>query len=165
MRRGALYAVAGALALVAVVVYWCWLGSAEELAPPEELLQQARTAADEQTRSEAATKLTRHGKRALPQLRELAAEGPSPKVQAIAIVGLGTSGDYDSMPKLLDSLLSDDPSIRLASQAAAERLLGARFGYRAGDPPEKRAAAAKRMRDHWEELKNMPGFWEGVNPR
>jgi len=165
MRRGVLYAVAGALALVAAVVYWHWLGSAEELAPPEELLEQALTAADEPTRSQAAAKLTRHGEHALPQLRELAAKGPSPKVQAIAIVGLGTSGDYDSMPKLLDGLLSEDPSIRLASQAAAERLLGVRFGYRAGDPPEERAEAAKRMRDHWERLKNMPGFRERVERR
>jgi len=165
MRRGVLYAVAGALALVAAVVYWHWLGSAEELAPPEELLEQALTAADEPTRSEAAAKLTRHGQRALPQLRELAAKGPSPKVRAIAIVGLGTSGDYDSMSKLFDGLLSEDPTIRVASQAAAERLLGARFGYRADDPPEKRAAAAKRMRDHWEQLKSMAGFSERVNRR
>jgi hypothetical protein len=69
------------------------------------------------------------------------------------------------MPKLLDGLLSEDPSIRLASQAAAERLMGVRFGYRAGDPPEERAAAAKRMRDHWERLKNMPGFRERVERR
>jgi HEAT repeat protein len=165
MSRGVLYAVAGALALVAAIVYWFWLGSAEELAPPEELLQQAMTAADEPARNEAAANLTRHGKRALPQLRELAAAGPSPKVRAIAIVSLGSSGDYDSMPKLLDGLQSEDPSIRLAAQAAVERLLGARFGYRAGDPPEEREAAAQRMRDQWERLSSMPGFWERVGKR
>jgi hypothetical protein len=165
MSKGSLYAVAGVLALVAVAVYWNWLGSEEDLPPPEELLQQAMTAEEAPKRSQAATMLTRHGRQALPQLRKLATDGPSPKVRAIGIVGLGTSGDYESMPKLLDNLMADDPTIRLASQAAAERLLGVRFGYRAGDPPEERAEAAKRMRDHWEHLKNMPGFWERVNRR
>lgn len=95
-------------------------------------------------------------------LRKLIQENAPPAAVSTALVGLAAQWDYDSMPRTLELLDDPSPEVRAAAGCAAQRLMSVDFGFRGADSPEKRAAAAERLRKHWEWFKDSPKlkFWK-----
>lgn len=81
-------------------------------------------------------------------LRRALSEGQSPEVRGACIRGPAVQGDYDSMPAFLDAPDDDSELARGRAGTPVERMMSVNFDYRCDHPPEKRAAAAKRLRGH-----------------
>ena len=70
-----------------------------------------------------------------------------PQVRAAAAQSLGQLLAYDSLPALIDALEDPDEEVRGRAGAAVRALLANRdMGFRADDPPERRAEAIRRIR-------------------
>lgn len=126
--------------------------------PPPSLEQLARQALEAPTSDEqevAAVRLAELGKPAKEHLRRVLSESRCAEVRGACIRGLAVQWDYDSMPAFLDALDDESELVRSRAGAAVERMMSsADYGYRSDDPPEKRADAVKRFREHWEEFRD-----------
>jgi len=86
----------------------------------------------------------------VPQLllERFAAE-TSPQPRAAAANALGKLQYWPAVEPLIEALEDDSVPVRGAAGAALRKILGLGFGFRAADPPRKRAAAVARIRQHW----------------
>jgi hypothetical protein len=57
------------------------------------------------------------------------------------------------MPQMLDLLNDPSPEVRGTANMSVCRLIEASIDYDAAAPPEKRAAAEKKLRESWEKFK------------
>ncbi len=121
---------------------------------PEQLARQALEAPTPDEQEVAAVRLAGLGKPAKQHLRRVLSQSQSPEVRAACIGGLAVQWDYDSMPAFLDALDDDSELVRGRAGRAVERMMSVDFDYRYDDPPEKRAAAVKRFREHWKEFRD-----------
>jgi HEAT repeat protein len=157
MRRNLLI-VLGVLVAAAAALYGRrWLGSGrEDLGSPQALAEEALQAPTLKQRESAARRMVRIGKPAAQHLRRVLVESKTPEVRAACIQGLATHWDYDGMPALLDALEDESPLVRGRAGAAVEKMLGADFGFRFDDPPEKRAKSVNTLRQEWARMQNSP---------
>jgi HEAT repeat protein len=87
----------------------------------------------------AARQLSSHGEAAVPELRRVLQQSKEPAVRAAVIQGLGKAKDWRSMPELIEALDDSDPLVRGRAGAAVQKIMQAKFYFRAEDPPAKRA--------------------------
>ena len=138
---------------------------------PDELAQRALQAATPEEQEQAAVELARVAnddqlrrplrEKAKEHLRRVLAESQSAPVRAACLQGLSSLWDYESMPAFLDALNDESDLIRSRAAATVERMMSldlAGLGYRYDDPPAKRAAAVKRVRQDWEQKRDQPVF-------
>jgi hypothetical protein len=67
--------------------------------------------------------------------------------------GLSTIWDYECMPQMLDLLNDPSPEVRGTAAMAAGRLVEATIDFDPSGPPDKRAAAEKKLRSTWDKFK------------
>lgn len=139
------------LIAVGMVAYNLGGSSAEtRLRSPEALMLDAMAEGSSQTqrtrRRQAARELVQQAAEATKALRELADESNDPAVRATALQGLGKARDRDSVPLLLEALEDADPRVRGQANAALIKIYETDFGFRANDPPAKRASAVATWR-------------------
>lgn len=124
---------------------------------PEELAQIALNGeASDTERQKAALELGQVGKGNEQLLQQVLVESQTPEVKAAAIEAIGELKHWESMPKLLDALDDPSPLVRGRAAAIATSMLGIDFGFRAGDPPDKRALAIKGMKRLYQDMLNSP---------
>lgn len=82
-------------------------------------------------------------------LKELLARGASSDVRAAAVVGLARTGDHSVLPLIVAAIEDDDPLVAGRAVAAAQHLLGVRYGVeeRPFDREERRRLAAMARAD------------------
>ena len=84
----------------------------------------------------------------LPACAPSALEGtfnsPDPAAKLNAIRRAGIERDRSAIPRLIEQLDSDDPSVRMFAIGALDRITGTRLGYNYYDPPAERRAAVDR---------------------
>jgi HEAT repeat protein len=68
-----------------------------------------------------------------------------------AIVRLGSLGDRESVPALVERLEDEDSAVRFYAIQALERLTGERRGYHYWEPVDRRRAAVLRWRAYLRE--------------
>ena len=100
----------------------------------------------------ATQELAERGPAAIGSLRRILAESKSAAVRAIAVQSLGTLGDLQSMPALLDAMDDADPQVRSRAGVAATNLLRGDFRFRTEDAPAKRKAIIHQMREAYDQL-------------
>jgi hypothetical protein len=151
-RRTVLFTVAGLLA--AVLLWWRVLPRGEDLVPLETLETQAMDDSDRQLSQEAAASLASRGPGSVDYLRRIAAQGPSPDVRAVAIDGLGSNWDYESMEFLLTAM--DDPSPRVRARAASvvAGMIGRERNFQPLADPRERQRIIAAYRDDWAKMKD-----------
>jgi len=81
-----------------------------------------------------------------PPVSEGGFDSIQPAAKLYAIHAAGSTGDRSAVPRLIEQLDSDDPAVRMFAIEALERLTGQRLGYRAYDPPHRRAVSTERWR-------------------
>jgi HEAT repeat protein len=152
-RSSTAFIVLALLVVFGVVVFAVVRGTQADAPPtPEELVQKAEDAPTGTEREKAVLDLATTGPSAEDQLRRLLVESKKPEVRAAAIEGLNSLSAWNSMPQILQAL--EDPSVQVRGRAgaAATRMLGIDFLYRAEDPPEQRAKAVKGMRSCYSQM-------------
>jgi len=79
--------------------------------------------------------------------------GQRPEIRAAAARSLGRLRAFRALPSLIDTLT--DPSVLMRGRAYAsfQQILGARFRFRAADPPDRRREAIARIRAAYPRLK------------
>jgi hypothetical protein len=147
----------GGLPVLLALLVWQIL-PAERRPSPDQLARQALEAATPAEQEVAAVRLAELGTDAKDHLRQVLTESQSAAVRAACIRGLAAQWDYDTMPMLLDALEDPSPLVRGRAGVAVQRLLGADFGFRCDDPPEKRGMVVKRLRQEWERVKDTPAM-------
>jgi HEAT repeat protein len=115
-----------------------------------EYLAYVRSAAGDgrqDVRAAAADAMSGFGEKADVEVLVKGLEDPDPKgvVRAAAASSLGRLEAYGAMPALVKALEDPSPIVRGRAAAAVKNILQIDLGYRAGDPPEKRAAAIARI--------------------
>ena len=121
---------------------------------PEQLARQALEAPSSDEQEVAAVQLAQLGRPAREHLQRVLSQSQSPQVRAACIRGLAVQWDYDSMPAMLDALDDESQWVRGRAVEAVERMMSRNFNYQSDDPADKRAAAAFRIREHWEEFRD-----------
>jgi len=86
-------------------------------------------------------------------IHSLADTSQGPGVRAAAAGSLGKLNDYSAMPALLHALEDPDPLVRGRAYTAVRRIIQLDVGYRANDPPAKRAKAIARLRKLYPHLR------------
>ena len=79
---------------------------------------------------------------------------PDPASRLLAIEDAARRDDRTAIPCLIESLDSADPAVRFMAFQTLRSMTGEEFGYREGDPPERRAAAIAC----WEDLARREGW-------
>jgi len=163
--RYALFAALGILVVIVAARYITW--HHEETA--DELTELALHGGSPDEQEQAATRLEalaarspRTGPRnaAEPYLARLFTESDNPGVRAAAMRGFATIWDYDYVPKMLDLLQDPSPLVRYTAAKSLAALIQVAPRFEANDPAEKRAAAAKELRNKWEQfvVKNLKSW-------
>lgn len=124
----------------------------------EQLAQESLEAPTPDEQEVAAVRLAELGRPAREHLQRVLSESQSPQVRAACIRALYAQWDYDSMPVFLDALDDESELVRARAGAAVERMMSVDFDYHHDDPPEKREAAVKRLREHWEQFRKSEIF-------
>jgi HEAT repeat protein len=153
MKNYILFIAFAALAILVLGVYaWSygWFGGK---ASPSQLERRALSAATEAEQAAAASQLAGMGPEARENLRRTFRQSPSSRVRAASVLGLGAQRDYESIELLFEAAEDDSPEVRRHAGVALRKMLGVDMGFRANDPPEKRAAILKGMRKAYEEMK------------
>jgi len=167
------YAIIGVGALVGVIFLVGWMSgggdSKKQLPPAEELEKMILSSSDPEAQAAAARDLASYGERARPvierTLREYQSQyldgaassgGDRPvsraKAAGMLLQAAGKARAWRSMPEIFKAMESPDPFIRGRAGAAARKIMGAAFYFRANDPPEKRAATIKQMRAMYQQM-------------
>jgi HEAT repeat protein len=154
MDKKILIIAAAALAVVTLGVYAWFYGWFGGNPSPARLEQRALTAPTEAERTAAASELAGMGRPAREHLRRTYQQSDSPKVRSASVLGLGAQRDYDSIDLLFQAAQDESPEVRRHAGVAIQKMLGVDMGFRANDPPEKRAAILKGMRKAYEEMKS-----------
>ncbi len=155
----------GIVAVLALVVWQFWSGGRRPLVPPERLAERALELSETvETRREAAQQLGDWGQQAYadPAVRERAApvfqrvlrESNDPIVRSEALRGITAARDWDAMELVLMAMEDEDPIVRGRAGAAAQKLLGVDFGYRANDPPAKRERILNGIRQEFQKMQS-----------
>jgi hypothetical protein len=144
---------AAALAVVALVAiaWYAWFGGKPT---PVKLERRALTAETEAERQAAASELAGMGRLACEHLQRTYRQSTSPKVRATSVLGLGAQRDYDSIGLLFEAAQDESPEVRRAAGVAIQKMIGADMGFRANDPPGKRAAILQGMRKAYDEMES-----------
>jgi hypothetical protein len=150
--------VAAGLAVVAVAVFvYPFLGGG--LPSPAQLEATALdSSASHEERVDAALKLDRHGAKAQPQMRKLLGESKDSDVRAAALQGLINHGDWSDMPQMIKALDDPSPWVRTRAAQASWRLMGTKFGFDPHAGPAARAAAIKKIEEHYKWQDNYRKF-------
>lgn len=157
--RNLLFGVAGVLALIALVYYGgFWPFGREELGTPQKAAAAALAPGEAKDQEMATARLVAFGEAARAEMRDVLAKSQNPGVRAQCLQGLAMLWDYESMPAMLAALSDESARVREQAGAAVKHMLSFDVGYGAADPPEKREAAAKRLREQWESWRNSPLF-------
>ena len=129
---------AGALAVLLMVLGWRFLGG-QRPPSPEDLVATALSGASENQREQAALQLSRHPEQPLVQMRQVFQQSSSPQVKAAAAEGLGTLGDWDSVPLLLAAMDDSSEWLRGRAALALRRItVDPLFDFRPDAPPQER---------------------------
>jgi len=155
----AIIAVAVLAVIVTVAVYW-W--PKPKPPPPPVLAQRILGDSDNTVKQEAARGLAVHGDAARLEIRRSFQEydGGDVEVKISLIDATGKTRDWRSIPQLFKELESPVPVVRASAANALQKIMGIHFGYRAGDPPEKRAEIVRQMRQEYEDMKRVGRFQE-----
>lgn len=137
------------LALVAMIATWRLFFSAPS---PATLTEQALNAEDSATRQQAALGLIATDE---PQdfVQRVLVESNDPAVRAIAIQGVGESGDTAAVDGLIKELGSKSQATQASAAGALSKLLRYDVEYPVGASASERRLAATEIRDTWEKLK------------
>ena len=157
----------GVLVMVAVAVFSLLGESEEPLDPPAVVERRLTTGETKDTKIKAARDLVRHGTRARMEIRRAVQqhEQYEPEVLAPLLQATMKTRDYRSMPELLELLEHEDPIVRGRAGAAVKKILGADLGFRAYDPPDKRAETIAKIRADYEvALPRMREFYGHQEP-
>jgi len=94
--------------------------------------------------------IARQGRSSIPELRDIAASDPSPRVVAAAIGGLGDHFDYQSVELMLEQLtMSDSKVVRIRANNALGKLIGIRAHLDDDASPHRCRQAAELYRRAW----------------
>jgi len=152
-NRKILIIVAASLAVVAVAVYawfYGWFGGEPS---PSRLEHRALNAPTPAERRAAASELAGMGEPAREHLKRTYQQSAEPEVRATSVLGLGAQRDYESIELLFEAAQDESTEVRRRAGVALNKMLGVDMGFRANDPPEKRADVLRGMRKAYEEMK------------
>jgi len=153
----------GVIAALVALVRWL-VPDQPPLEPPEVLEEQVLSAPDTEQKAYAARQLVRHGVQARPQIRRLLREyhENEPEVMVPILEAAGKARCWQDLPRLFELMEHPDPRIRGKAGAAARTIMGADYGFRATDPPEKRAKDLARMKAIYREMRqDLERFYSG----
>ena len=150
--RSTLLIIAGILLLVVGVVYWKYYLAGEKVLSPEELAQQALSAATAEEKEAAAVKLSQAGQPGIEEMRQVYQQSDVAEVRAACVKGLGVLRDYDSMDVFFKSLEDESALVRGRAGVAMIRMLGRDYRFRANGSPAERAQSIASMKKAWEEM-------------
>ena len=150
--QGKLLIVAGILLLIVGVVYWKYYLAGEKVLSPEELAQQALTAASAEEKEAAAVKLSQAGEPGINEMRQVYQQSDVAEVRAACVKGLGVLRDYDSMDIFFQSLEDESALVRGRAGVAMIRMLGRDYRFRANGSVAGRAQSIAGMKKAWEEM-------------
>ena len=150
--RDRLLIIAGILLLVVGLVYWKYYLAGEKVPSPEELANQALTAASVEEKEAAAVKLSQAGKAGIEEMRQVFQQSDVAEVRAACVKGLGVLRDYDSMDVFFKSLNDESALVRGRAGVAMIRMLGRDYRFRANGSPADRARSISGMKGAWEEM-------------
>ena len=150
--QGKLLIVAGVLLLIVGVVYWKYYLAGETVLSPEELAQQALTAASAEEKEAAAVKLSQTGQPGVDEMRQVYQQSDVAEVRAACVKGLGVLRDYDSMDVFFNSLEDESALVRGRAGVAMIRMLGRDYRFRANGSAAARAQSIAGMKKAWEEM-------------
>jgi DNA polymerase IIIc chi subunit len=74
-------------------------------------------------------------------------DSPNPAVRVMAIKWAGDNKVSSAVPRLVELLQDEDPSVRFFAIEALERITGTNNGYDYKDSPQQRAEAVERWRE------------------
>ena len=148
MRNTLYYPILGAGVLIGVVVLGIWLWSRDRLDPPEVLADRILNSPSAEERAAAARDMIRHGTRAREEIGRVLAgyQGDEPEVMVPLLQAAMKARTWQSLPQLFELMEHSDPRIRGKAGAAASRIMGADYYFRADDPPQQRAEVLTRMK-------------------
>jgi hypothetical protein len=153
MNKNLLLIALAAVAVLALGVYawfYGWFGGDPS---PARLERRALHASTEAEQAAAASQLAGMGQEARENLRRTYRQSPSPRVRAASVLGLGAQRDYESIELLFEAAADESVEVRRHAGVALKKMLGVDMGFRANDPPEKRADILAGMRRAYEEMK------------
>lgn len=143
------------LVLVIFVYWWVYFRDPHGFRSPSALERIALNDGDAATRQKAALELARHPDKPLPHLRSVFQQSQDAAVKAAVALGLGRLKDWESMPELLNALDSESAQLRANAALAVNKMLGIDYKFRADDPPQRRAAKIKTMRQMYEAMNKL----------
>lgn len=141
------------LLLAGVAAVYAWPDKkVEPLDPPEIVAERLEQSDSTDVKVRAAHDFIRHGERARVQVRQALASHANyePEVVAPLLQATMKNRDLASAPTVIALLEHPDPKVRGRAGAAVRKILGADFGFRANDPPEKRRKIVKIIKDDFE---------------
>ena len=161
-REHVYYAIIGAglLTILGIALWQLQPPQADPLDPPDVLVERLNSDASVDEKVEAARGFVRHGEAARREVRAALQQHEvyEPPVVAPLLDATMKNRDYRSMPVVLELLEHPDPQVRGRAGAAARRIMGADFGYRANAPVQEREEIIAVMR---EDYKNgLNGLYE-----
>ena len=142
--------VAVLVAAAAVLAWYCWPSGTQHVAPPQVLQERVVQGNSPEVQSRAAQDMVKYqpSEEARTSVHEALKEyrGNDPEVLVPLVQGVLKQRDYKSAPRLLDLMEHPDPRVRGKAGAALCEIMGADYGFRAADPPEKRREVLERIR-------------------
>jgi hypothetical protein len=143
--------VALGVAVAAMVAWWCWPSGAQRVDPPQVLQERVLQGSSPEVQSQAAQDMVKYkpSEEARTSVHQALAEyrGNEPEVLVPLVQSVLKQRDHKSLPRLLDLMEHPDPRVRGKAGAALSEIMGADYGFRAGDPPEKRRKVLKYVRE------------------
>lgn len=158
--------VIGAGVLLLVLLYVYWPSGNQPHVPPSVLAERALSSSDAGEQQEAASMLGDWGQVAYetgnpetiqelsPVFARVYRESSNPQVRAEALRGITTARDWSSMDVVFEALSDEDPVVRGRAGAAATKLLGVNFGFKANDTQENRDRIIQGMRGEYEKMQS-----------
>ncbi|MHC4181327.1 MAG: hypothetical protein ACYSWU_27840 [Planctomycetota bacterium] len=155
MRQTVYYVIIGIGVLTGIVVLAVWLWPEDRPDPPEVLQDRILNSPSVKERAAAAREMVYHGPAARPQVNRVLDQykGNEPEVMVPLLQASMKTGAWQSLPKLFKLMEHPDPRIRGKAGAAASKIMGADYYFRADDPPQERAKVLARMKDIYEQMK------------
>jgi hypothetical protein len=152
MRAGAL--TTGIFGVLLASTALIWLGSRNPASPSK--ARDVTAPNDSMTNRQVSSRV--RSERA-HQLEQAALDQARPLAQrAHAIQQLGVAEVRSSTPALIACLRDQKLVIRGRAGTALQRVLGTDFGFRAGDPPDRRKGAIAAIERYWESHREVPRF-------
>ena len=164
MRKTVYYLILGAGVLTGIVVLAVGFWPEDRLDPPEVLEDRILNSPSVEEQAAAARDMVRHGRRARAEVGRVLAkyEGNNPDVMVPLLQAAMKARTWRSLPRLFQLMEDPDPRIRGKAGAAARKIMGADYYFRADDPPKERAEALARMKAIYEHMKpDLNGFYQG----